>query len=149
VSTLSGVGPAVDVPLPVTVIVCGLLAAVSMIVNCAVRGPVAVGVNWNERTHDVPAGTNRPRHGAPAFPKSIALAPLCWIPLMNSEAVPVFVSVIDRVALVVPTGCGPKSTVVALNDATGAVAGGGGTCAPPPPPPPRSEYEPFQSPLHE
>ena len=35
------VGPFGDVPVPVTAIVCGLFAAVSMIVNCAVRVPVA------------------------------------------------------------------------------------------------------------
>ena len=60
-------------------------------------------MNWNDRTHHVPAGTNRPRQGAPVFPKSSAAAPLCWMPLMNSEAVPVFVNAIHFVALVVPT----------------------------------------------
>jgi hypothetical protein len=136
VSTLSGVGPVGDVPVPVTVIVCGLSAAVSMIVNCAVRVPVAVGVSSNERTHDVPAGTNRPRHGAPALPKSGAAGPLWWIPLMKSEAFPVLVNVIERVTLVVPTCWAPKMIVVELNDATGVVVGGGVVCPPPTPPPP-------------
>jgi hypothetical protein len=54
--------------------------------------------------------------------------------LKNRGAVPVSVTVIDWVALVVPTATGPKLADRAENVATGAVVGGGGV--PPPPPPP-------------
>jgi hypothetical protein len=41
------------------------------------------------------------------------------------------VKVIDLAAVVVPTSCDPKVTVVALNDAAGVVAAGGGVVVSP------------------
>ena len=64
--------------------------------------------------------------------KSSGFAPRVAALLMNSEAVPVFLIVIDCGALVVPIACAANVSDVGVNVTAGVPVGGGGV--PPPPP---------------
>ncbi|MEA2380920.1 MAG: hypothetical protein QOH72_891 [Solirubrobacteraceae bacterium] len=102
-STEIGVGPAAEVPVPVNVTTCGLLAALSLTEMVAARVPVAVGLKTTVSVHEAPAAMERRTHWSSISAKSSGFRPACRIPLTNSDAVPVMVIVYG--ALVVPTSC--------------------------------------------
>ena len=84
-------------PLPLSVIVCGLLVALSVIVTTPVKVPVDVGLNVTEIVHFLPAKT--------VLPQVLVCAkgPVVVMLVMFSVAVPVLVRVAFLTALVVPT----------------------------------------------
>ena len=99
--------PAVDkltkgaVPLPLSATVCGLPAALSLIDRVPEAGPRVTGAKLTEIVQLAPAATDPPQL------LLCTKVPLREIPLRVSAAFPVFESVIDCGALVVPTGCEP------------------------------------------
>jgi hypothetical protein len=120
------------VPVPVIGTVCGLLAALSVSVKVAERVPEAVGENVIETLQLAPAARVRPEQPSLTCVKSSGFAPRVAALLMNSEALPVFVTVIDCGALVVPIACAAKVSDVGEKVTAGTPDGAGG--APPPPP---------------
>src|SRR5580692_5190591 len=100
--------------------ICGLPAALSVMVTVPVSTPVVVGVNVTLIAHFFPAGMVAPQ--LVVSPK-LALATML---LTVSAEVPLFVSVTDLKALVVPTVWFPKSMVlvesVTMGPAASAVA---------------------------
>ena len=81
--------------------VCGLPAALSVIVSVALRVPEAVGAKLTGMVQLAPALTLAPQLSAP-LTKSPAFAPPMVMLLMVSVPVPGFVSVTFCAALVVP-----------------------------------------------
>ena len=132
VSTLSGVGPLTEVPVPVRLTVWVLLKLLSSTVRIAVRVPVAVGVKTIVIVHDPPAATELPTHRSLVRLKS---SPVVDTPLMNCEAVPWLVNVNVCATLVVPTACEPNVIGDGLSVTEAGAGGGGGGGVPPPPPP--------------
>src|SRR5947209_6949043 len=57
----AGVSVVGTTPVPLTVIVCGLSGALSMIVIMPVRPPVAEGMNVTEIVHDAPPASAAPQ----------------------------------------------------------------------------------------
>jgi hypothetical protein len=100
--------------------------------NVAERVPEAVGEKVIETLQLVPAARVSPEQPSPTCVKSSGFAPRVAALLMNSEALPMFVTVIDWGALVVPIACAAKVSDVGEKVTAGAAAGGGGV--PPPPP---------------
>ena len=88
-------------PVPVSAIVCGLPAALSVIVTAPFRVPVFVGENAALMVQ-LPPGATDPPHVL-LCAKSVALAPVRVMVPITSGPVPVFVSVAKRGVLVVPT----------------------------------------------
>lgn len=86
-------------PVPVSGIVCGLPAALSVIVTAPVRVPVAVGLNATLIVQPAPAATELPQ----VPPLANAKSPLTARLEIVSEALPELVSVTDCAVLVVPT----------------------------------------------
>ena len=105
VSTVSGVGPFGEVAVPVRMMACGLLAALSITEIVAVRVPVAVGRKSTCKVHDDPVATNVPTHWSLLSAKSSGSFPPCRSPLMKRAALPVFVRVTVWAGLIVPTPC--------------------------------------------
>ena len=89
-------------PLPVTLIVCGLPATLSATVMVAARLPEADGVNVNVMSALVPAVKVNGVVGA-VIAKSAALLPPSEMLEMTKSAVPVFCIATVVAALVVPT----------------------------------------------
>ncbi len=81
--------------------VCGLFAALSLIVNWAVAAPAAAGVKVRLMAHCAPPARLVPQ--LLVWAKLEAFAPMIAIPEIVSEALPVLVRVTDWAALVVPT----------------------------------------------
>jgi hypothetical protein len=125
-------GGFVPVPVPVSGTVCGLFAALSVRVNAAERAPEPVGEKVIETLQLVPAASVSPEQPSLTSVKSSVFGTAAL--LMNSDALPVFATVIDCGALVVPIGCAANVSDAGVNVTAGAAAGGGGV--PPPPPPP-------------
>jgi hypothetical protein len=94
---------------------CGLPAALSVIVTAPVRVPVAVGVNLTLILQLDPTVTDEPH--VLVREKS----PLAAMLLIFSAAVPVFFNVTLFEGLVVPTVCEPKLKVVDDRLTTGSV----------------------------
>lgn len=91
-------------PVPVRPTLSGLSPALSVNCRLAVRLPAAVGVKLTETVQFAPAAkVAEPVGQVLVCPKSVAFEPVIAIPLIESGAVPVFVSVTPCVALVVPT----------------------------------------------
>src|SRR3954468_22556056 len=90
VSIVIGVGPAAEVAVPLKVMTCGLSGALSITEIVATRVPVVCGRKTTLTVHDAPAATKVPTHWSSTSPKS---RPCCDMPLMNSDALPVLVSV--------------------------------------------------------
>src|ERR671931_978298 len=103
------------VPVPVMGTVCGLLAALSVRVNVAERVPVPVGENVIATLQLVPRASVRPEQPSLTWVKSSAFVPRVAALETNSPALPVFVTVIDCGALVVPTSCAAKVSDVCVN----------------------------------
>src|SRR5215217_2694856 len=125
-------------PMPVPAIgtVCGLLAALSVRMNVAERAPDAVGEKVIDTLQLAPAASVRPEQPSLTCVKSSGFAPRVAALSMNSDALPVFVTVMDCGALVVPIASSAKVSEAGENVTAGAPAGGGGV--PPPPPLPCS-----------
>src|SRR5918912_4412383 len=122
------------VPVPVSGTLCGLLAALSVRVNAAERVPEAVGEKVIDTLQLVPGASVRPEQ--PSFTSVNSSVFRTAALLMNRPALPVFVTVIDCGALVVPIACAPKVSDVGESATAGAEAGGVRAPPPPPPPPP-------------
>src|SRR5436305_136269 len=89
----AGVGAAV--PAPESVTLCGLPAALSVIVTAPVRVPVAVGVNVRLMAQFAPAASDVPQVVV------CAKSPMAAMPVMVRAVLPVFESVTVCAALVV------------------------------------------------
>ena len=106
-------GPA-DVAVPVRLTVCGLPAALSLMVNVPVRVPLAVGVNVTLNVHVDPAATPFPQLSVSAK------SPLAEMPVICKGAVPLLERVTVCGALVVPTFWLPKVRLVEESEAPGS-----------------------------
>jgi hypothetical protein len=125
-ASAGGVWPAGVVPVPVSGAICGLAGALSVTANCAERVPASVGENVIATLQPVPAASVRPEHWSSTTVKS-SLSPLPRAALeMKSGAVPVFVTVIDCGALVVPVSRAAKVSDVGESVTAGEELGGGG-----------------------
>jgi len=118
------------VPVPVIGTDCGLLLALSVSVNAAERVPDAVGENVIATLQVDPGASVRPEQPSLTSVKSSVFGTAAL--LMNNDAEPLFVTVIDCGALVVPIAWAAKVSVVGVNVTPGAPGGGDGV--PPPPP---------------
>ena len=127
------VGGARPMPVPERLTVCGLPAALSVMVIVPVRLPVALGVKFTVIVQLDPAATLDPH--ALVCVKSPAFAPVTVILVMVRAALPVLPRVTDWAALVVLIAWFPKLSDPGDRLATGA--DGGGVTGPPmfPPPP--------------
>src|SRR4051795_11293349 len=122
-------GGFVPVPVPVIGTVCGLFAALSVRMNVAERVPVAVGEKVIETLQLAPAASVSPEQPSLTCVKSSGFAPRVAALLMNNEALPVFVTLIDWDGLLVPIACAGKVNNVG-EKVTAAVAVGGGGVPP-------------------
>lgn len=99
-------------PGPVSVIICGLPLALSVMLTTAERLPAEAGVNVTLIVQLAPAATEEPQ--VVVSPKSPGLAPNKPILTMFSTVLPVLVRVTDCAALVVPRFWLPKAKLLAL-----------------------------------
>jgi hypothetical protein len=136
VSTVIGVGPAVDVPVPVRLMICGLPAALSVSAMVPVRVPVALGLNWGVITQEAPGAIVMPMHWLLRSRKSIAFAPPCVSALKKTDEVPALVTVTVWAGLVVPTSWAGNVTAAVLMLMVGVLVGGGALVVVVLPPPP-------------
>src|SRR5919199_5546793 len=113
-------GGFVPVPVPVSGTVCGLLAALSVSVKVAERVPASVGEKVIETLQLDPTASVRPEQPSPTTVKSSVLAPPTAALLMNSDAVPVLVTVTSCGALVVPVSRDAKVSDVGDKETAGA-----------------------------
>src|SRR5919204_2630603 len=111
-------GGFVPVPVPVNGTVCGLPAALSVSVNAADRVPDAVGENVIDTLQLVPGASVSPEQPSLTSVKSSVFGTAAL--LMNSDALPVFVMVIDCGALVVPIAWSANVSDVGVNATAGA-----------------------------
>ena len=109
--------PAGVVPVPVRGTLCGLLGALSVSTNAAVRVPACLGANVIDMLQLVPTASVSPEHPSPTTVKSSVFGTAAL--LMKSEEVPEFVTVISWGALVVPTSCEAYVSEVGENEAAG------------------------------
>ena len=121
--------PAVCVPVPERLTVCGLPLALSVMLSEAVRLPLAEGVNFTLIVQLAPAATELPHVLVCA--KSLALVPVSARLVMFKAALPVLVSVTVWAVLVVLIVWFPKARLPGAMLATGA---GGGSIPPVLPP---------------
>jgi hypothetical protein len=119
VSIASGgaVVPAGVVPVPLSGTVCGLPGALSVSVNAAVRVPACEGENVIETLQLAPAASVSPEQPSSTSVKSSVLGTAALF--TKSEAEPVFVTVTDCGALVVPVSRVPKVSDVGENETAG------------------------------
>src|SRR5262249_53849661 len=107
------------VPVPVKVTVCGLVGALSLILNVPVRTPIRVGVKVTPTLQLAPGATVVPQV-LPLMAKS----PLMLILLILSVAAPVFVSLTTVAALLAPSPLLPTPTLVADSVTAGVESAG-------------------------
>ena len=109
-------------PVPVSVTVCGLLGALSVIVRVAVRAEAALGVNVM-LIPAVPPFLGAVIGRVVVTAKSDAFAPLRDAAVMVQSAVPLLVTVMAIGALAIPIGCWPNGSGFGLakHCATGAM----------------------------
>lgn len=96
-------------PVPLKLMVCGLLPALSLTVSEALRDPAAEGVNLTVIVQLLPAATLPPQLLVCA--KSPAFVPLMARLEIFSEPLPVLERITDCGALVEPTFCCPNTTL--------------------------------------
>jgi hypothetical protein len=96
-------------PAPFRLAVCGLLVALSVMANVAVRVPWVLGANATLNAHELPAGTELPHEVVSV--KSPGLAPENVALLMVRGLFPLFLRFMTWDALVDPTGSVPKLRV--------------------------------------
>ena len=117
VSETAGAGPAVPVPLRVTV--WGEPVALSATETVAVKLAADAGLKVTEMEQLAPAASELPQ--VLVWAKSAGLVPVMEMPLMESAAEPVFLSVAAWAALVVPL-CAEKLSEAGVSDTAGAGA---------------------------
>jgi hypothetical protein len=112
-----------SVPVPVRESLWGLPEALSATLILALREPVAVGLKVTLMVQLPPAATGElVLHVPPlAMLKSDAFVPVIEMLLIVSGPVPVFFSVVDWAALVVPTFCAVENVIPPVKLATGWV----------------------------
>ena len=111
---IAGAAGAVLMPIPLSVMVCGLFVALSVRVRVPVRVPIAAGTNFTLIEQLAPAATELPQVPNPAKAKSpVKLAPRVRVVL------PEFLSVMNCAALLVPTFWLPKVNEVGERLAAG------------------------------
>lgn len=125
-------GGAGVVPVPDSDNGCGLPAALSRIDRVAVRPPDADGANVTDTVHEAPAASVLGAVGHVVVrAKSAAFVPASAMLLIVSGPVPVFFTVADCDALVVPTSCEANVRLDGVSETAGP-AGGGVVLAPVP-----------------
>jgi hypothetical protein len=97
-------------PIPLSVTVCGLPAALSVTLRAAVRVPLAVGLNVTLMLQLAPVANELPQVWVCA--KSPALVPVIAIPLIVKLVVPTLLSVTVSAGLDVPRATVPKLRLV-------------------------------------
>ena len=108
--------------MPLSVTLCGLPAASSLILRVALRLPLAEGVKVTETVQVAFTASVAGLLGQVfVCAKSAALVPANAMPLIVKGAVPLFVSVTDFAALVAPTSCDPKLKLAGDRLTAGAV----------------------------
>jgi hypothetical protein len=105
------------IPLPLTVNVCGLFAALSRMLKTALRVPVAPGVNITLMVQLEPPG--KPLVQSFVWEKSAVFVPEKTMPLTTSMRSPVFVSEMTVGALGVETNCDEKVRLDGETDTAG------------------------------
>jgi hypothetical protein len=117
--TVVGESDACRTPVPLRLMVCGLLGALSLINTEPVNGPVEVGAKVKLIVQEaLGASENEPVAGQLVAMCGSAKGALGGVMLETTRgAVPVFLSCTDFTALVVPSAWFPKFTVVVLSDA--------------------------------
>jgi phage tail protein X len=105
------------VPTPLSVTFCGLPAALSVMLNAAVRVPDAVGLNLTLIVQLAPAANEVPQ--VVVWEKSPAFVPVIAIVVIVKLAVPVFFRVAVVAALVVPIAWVEKDRLVGDRVTTG------------------------------
>ena len=106
-------GAAAAAPVPLSVIVPGLPAALWTMLRDALRGPVATGVNVTEIVHEEAAATEPPDVQLPATAKSPGLLPPSVMLVSVRAAEPVLDTVTVMALEGVPTLALPKASAVA------------------------------------
>jgi len=119
-----GVAPAGVVPVPVRGACCGLFGALSVTVSCAERVPASVGEKVIETLQLLPTGRVRPEQPSWTTVKSSVFGTAAL--LMNSDALPVFLTVTCCGALVVPVSCAANVSDDGDSETAGAEVVGGG-----------------------
>jgi hypothetical protein len=120
IASAGAVVPAGVVPVPVSGTFCGLSGALSVTVSCADRVPASVGEKVIETLQLVPTASVSPEQPSPTTVKSSVFAPLTAALLMNSEAVPVLLTVTCCGTLVVPVSRDAKVSDVGDRETAGA-----------------------------
>ena len=100
------------VPLPATLIECGLPGALELTTSCAVRAPATVGRNATLKVQLAPTLTGMPTAQDPARTKSPGCAPVSERLAKVSGALPLLESVIDCDALAVLRSCAATKLMV-------------------------------------
>src|SRR5918911_2993428 len=103
IASAGAVVPGAVVPVPERGALCGEFAALSVRTNDAVRVPTFCGLNAIDIVQLVPGASVSPEQPSPTTVKSSVFGTAAL--LMNSEAVPLFVTVTKCGALVVPVSC--------------------------------------------
>jgi len=104
-------------PVPLSITACGLPCALSVTLIVAVVAPAAFGMKSTKSVQLAPAtsfGLDNAQAFAPfaTYPKLVAEFPVIAKLEMFKSSLPLFVNVTVCVALVIPTGCDPKSSDV-------------------------------------
>jgi len=128
-------------PVPLKLIVWGLLLALSAMETAALRAPVAVGVNVILIVQLACAETLAGQLVVPA--KSPLFVPVRVMLPMVRVAVPVLVSSALSGGLVIPKSSGANESLLGERPTAGAGGGGGGLT--PPTPPPQAPHTPITS----
>ena len=110
--------PAGVVPVPVSAAFCGLFAALSVTTSEAVRLPAWDGVKTIDMVQLPPGPRVRPEQPSPTTVKSSVFGTAAL--LMNSDPLPVFVTVTDCAALRVPVSCEAKVSAPGASETAGA-----------------------------
>lgn len=113
-SVTAGAATTGGVPVPLKATVCGEPLALSVIVSAPVRLPAAVGVKVTEMVHVAPVATLLPHVCASAK------SPDALMEVIESAAVPAFVSVTVCAVLVEPVDCDGKVRLAAERVTDGA-----------------------------
>lgn len=119
---VSVTAPAAPAPVPVSGTLCGLVAALSLIVTPAVRLPPAAGEKVTEIVQVAfRASVDGLSGHVVVRAKSAAFVPVIAMLVIVNTVVPEFVSVVDLAALVVPTPWEAKARLVGLNVTAGLI----------------------------
>jgi len=113
-------GAAGAVPVPLNATVCGEPVALSAIESVAAKLAANAGVKVTETVQLAAAASELPQVVVSA--KSVGLAPVMVMPVIESAALPVFISVAVCAGAVVPTVVDAKVIVAGASEADGLAA---------------------------